>query len=188
MAFADAQHSMSPRMILPTLLSFSLILACRSKQDTAQNGVPPSDQGGSEASSSIRMGGEAVADSLVLSLERTPCFGPCKAYRLHVYRSGYATYEGRVNVEREGMHEARVGRDTLETILREAERIGFFSMDDVYDSAVTDLPSTIIRISGNGRDKQVLGRVGTPAKFLAFAEMIEELLVPMAWKPIIPQE
>jgi hypothetical protein len=179
---------MNTLMILPALLSFSMILACKSKQDTAQETNSSSKPPATSGASTIRMGGEAAADSLVLSLERTPCFGHCQAYRLHVYRSGYATYEGRVNVELEGMHEARIGRDTLETLLREADRIGFFALDDVYDSEVTDLPSTILRISSNGRDKQVLGRVGTPAKFMAFVETIEEMILPVAWKPIRPQE
>jgi hypothetical protein len=178
---------MSAYMIFPALLSIALIGACKTKQDTAQENNPKASTGAAEQNTPVTNAGETAADSLVLSIERTPCFGACKAYRLHVYRSGYATYEGRVNVEKEGMHEARVGRDTLDAILREAERIGFFALDDVYDSPVTDLPSTIIHIALDKRDKRVLGRVGTPASFRSFAEYIEELLVPLAWKPIPPQ-
>jgi hypothetical protein len=174
-------------MIFPALLSIALIAACKSKQDTAQDNNTNVSTGASEQTTPVTTTAETAADSLVLSIERTPCFGACKAYRLHVYRSGYATYEGRVNVELEGMHEARIGRDTLDAILREADRIGFFALDDVYDSQVTDLPSTIIHIALDKRDKRVLGRVGTPAKFKAFTEYIEELLVPMSWKPIPPQ-
>jgi hypothetical protein len=174
-------------MIFPALLSIALIAACKTKQDTSQDNNTNASTGASEQTTPVTTTAETAADSLVLSIERTPCFGMCKAYRLHVYRSGYATYEGRVNVEKQGMHEARIGRDTLEAILREAERIAFFDLDDVYDSPVTDLPSTIIHIAMDKRDKRVLGRVGTPAKFRAFAEYIEELLLPVAWKPIPPE-
>lgn len=179
---------MSTRMILPALLSIALIAACKTKQDSAQESAVPPEKGGSESSAPLALGGTATADSLFLSLERTPCFGPCKAYRLNIYRSGYATYEGRANVEREGMHEARIGRDTLETILKEAERIGFYGLEDVYDSPVTDLPSVIMRIVSNGRDKEVKGRVGVPPKFRTFTETIEELVLPIAWKPMAPEE
>jgi len=174
-------------MILPTILSFALVLACKSKQDTTQDSSSNTATSSTEQSTPVQGVGGTTADSLVMSIERTPCFGACKAYRLHVYRSGYATYEGRVNVEKVGMHDARIGRDTLDAILREAERIGFFALNDVYDSQVTDLPSTTIYVALDKRDKRVLGRVGTPPKFKAFAEYIEELLLPMAWKPIPPQ-
>jgi len=188
MAYPNAHPTMSTRMILPTLLSFALVAACKTKQDSAQDNAAPPAKGGSESTAPLVLGGEAAADSLFLSLERTPCFGTCKAYRLHIYRSGYATYEGRAHVEREGMHEARIGRDTLDAILKEAERIGFYGLEDVYDSPVTDLPSLIIRMVSNGRDKEVKGRVGVPPKFRTFAETIEELMLPVAWKPIRPQE
>lgn len=175
-------------MILPTMLSIALVAACKTKQDTAQEEVAPPVETIEGNSGTMQLGGANKADSLFLSMERTPCFGTCKAYRLNIYRSGYATYEGRANVEREGMHEARIGRDTLEAIMKEADRIGFHGLDDVYDSPVTDLPSLIIRVVSNGRDKEVKGRVGVPPKFRTFAETIEELVLPVAWKPIRPQE
>jgi hypothetical protein len=183
----NAFHTMNTRMILPTFLSFTLLFACKGSQEsTTSDSSGPKGQG-SDATATAVFGGPADSDSLFFSLERTPCFGACKAYRLNIYRSGYATYEGRVNVEKEGMHSGRVGRDTMDIILREAERIGYYGLDDVYDSQVTDLPSTIIRIRANGKDKQVLGRVGTPPKFKAFTETLEELLLPVPWKPIVPQ-
>lgn len=175
-------------MILTTLLALALVTACKTKHDTVEENATAPAKGVGESTAPQVSGGEATADSLFLSLERTPCFGPCKAYRLNIYRSGYATYEGRANVEREGMHEARIGRDTLETILKEAERIGFYDLEDEYDSPVTDLPSLIIRLVSDGRDKQVKGRVGVPPKFRTFAETVEELVLPMAWKPTAPQE
>lgn len=132
----------------------------------------------------VKYGGEGRTDSLFLSLERTPCFGTCKAYRIHVYRSGYATFEGRSNVEKVGMHEARIGKDTLSQLLNEAERLTFFDLDTLYDGQVTDLPSTIIRVAGNGKDKRVKGRYNMPERFKAYGTFIDELLFPVAWRPV----
>lgn len=182
-----ATTTMSTHLILPTFLSFALVLACKSKQETTQDSAAAANSSASEQAAPTPVVAKTPADSLVLSIERTPCFGKCKAYRLNVYSSGYATYEGRSNVEKEGMHQAHIGRDTVMMILHEAERIAFFELDDVYDSQVTDLPSTVIRIAVDERDKRVYGRVDMPAKFRAFAEYIEELLIPVAWKPIPPQ-
>lgn len=134
------------------------------------------------------LGGPGGTDSLVVLLQRTPCFGKCKAYILKVYRSGYATYDGRANVELEGLYEARIGLDTLRTLLAEAEQNGFYQLNDVYDREVTDLPSSIMRLVGNGRDKRVAGRVGAPESFTRFFARAEELLVPVAWKPVAKDE
>lgn len=178
---------MNATFLLSTLMGLCLALSCTDRKtttsDSASNGGTQG-QGGER----VTLGGKAKGDSLVFSLERTPCFGTCKAYRLNVYRSGYGTYEGRAHVEKEGMHSARIGTDTLAALVREAERIGFFDLDARYDSPVTDLPSIIIRVVANGRDHQVVGRVGTPAKFKAFAEYAEELLLPVAWKPMQPEQ
>ncbi|MBX2980511.1 MAG: hypothetical protein KF905_14580 [Flavobacteriales bacterium] len=163
-------------MYLPALLIALSVMACKTREATTST---PESSGPNAV-----YGGTGRVDSLFLSLERTPCFGMCKAYRIHVYRSGYATFEGVSNVEKEGMHEGRVGADTLAQLLKDAERLGFFALNDVYDGQVTDLPSTTIRIVANGKDKRVMARVGTPPNFKALAEGIDELLLPMAWKPV----
>lgn len=185
---------MNHRILLPTLF-FSLALgACAQKKSTvspAPTAQPTrTDQAPrtTKQPTAPRFGGVAKADSLFFYMERTPCFGQCKAFRINVYRSGYATFEGRANVEREGMHRSRVGKDTMEILMREAEKIKFFELKDKYDSDVTDLPSAVIRIVGNGKDKQVIGRVGTPESFRAFFTKAEELLFPLPWWPIPPQE
>lgn len=134
-----------------------------------------------------QLGGKGKADTLFLSLERTPCFGTCKAYRIDVYRSGHARYDGRLNVEKEGPHQARIGSDTLMTILHRAEELGFFGMEAKYDAEVTDLPSTVLRIVADGRDKKVLGRVGQPQAFKQLVAEVEALLLPVAWRPITPE-
>lgn len=135
-----------------------------------------------------RMGGMSIADSLFFTLEKTPCFGSCKSYRINVYRSGYATFEGRSNVEKVGMHSGHVGKDTLEVLLKSADDFGLYGMKDKYDSNVTDLPSSIIRVVGGGKDKKVIGRVGSPEAFTRFVAKAESLLYPIAWKPVPAKE
>jgi len=178
---------------LPCLLAATLLFACKGKQETATNtGAPASPPSATHGSSSgqagATLGGGAQGDSLFLRLERTFCFGSCPAYRLHVYRSGFATFEGRGDIEPMGMHRARIGADTLALLLAEAERSAFFSLDDEYDEEVTDLPSTYIQVVAGGRDKTVHGRYGIPPRFLAFRARIEELLLTVDWKPVQPKD
>lgn len=130
------------------------------------------------------LGGPGKADSLFFSMERTPCFGTCKAYRIEIFRSGFATYEGRSNMEKQGKHTARVDQATMLALYNKAEAAGFFGMQDKYDANVTDLPSTFVRVVAAGKDKKVMGRVGQPAAFKAFAAFADELLLPLPWEPV----
>jgi hypothetical protein len=169
-------------LLLTLAASATLLMAsCKNKEQAMMTEPVP-------AQVEVRYGGENAADSLFFSLQRTPCFGQCKAYRIQVYRSGFAVYEGSSFVEKMGTHHGRVGTDTLAMLLRKAQEVDFFAMQDRYDSQVTDLPSTIIQVVAEGKNKKVVGRVGMPASFKAFAAYADELLFPVAWKPQLPLE
>ncbi|MCB9170044.1 MAG: hypothetical protein H6594_06815 [Flavobacteriales bacterium] len=146
-----------------------LLLACTSQRDTTQD--------------RSRFGGPTPADSLFFHIERTPCFGRCPAYSIDVYRSGFALYEGRSNVERIGRYTAWIGLDTLDRILTEADRIGYFDLQENYDAQVTDLPSTKLHIVSAGRDKAVLARYNVPAMLKVFAVHADSLLLHARWRP-----
>ncbi len=187
---------MNHRTLLPALFLGVLSVACTQQKSTAQ--TTPKVQSSTTAQPTKpttapkgrvpRFGGAGVADSLFYTLEKTPCFGTCKSYRINVYKSGYATFEGRSNVEKIGMHYGRVGKDSLETLMKSAEDMGFYKLNDKYDNNATDLPSSIIRIIGMGKDKKVIGRAGTPASFTSLVAKAEGLLYPIAWKPLAPKE
>lgn len=131
-----------------------------------------------------RFGGTAPDDSLFFSLERTPCFGRCPAYSVKVYRSGLATLDGRSNTPLIGAYRAAAGRERMELILDEAERAGFFAMQDTYDGQVTDIPSTIVRVISGDRDKKVVGRHRVPEAFKQFAHFADSLLLPLEWRAV----
>ncbi|MEZ4756141.1 MAG: DUF6438 domain-containing protein [Flavobacteriales bacterium] len=169
---------LSAALVASTLL---LAAACKNKEHVVAEPATPT------APATV-YGGAGEADSLFFSLERTPCFGQCKTYRIQVYRSGFAVYEGSSFVEKIGTHHGRVGSDTLALLLRKAEEIDFFNMQDRYDSQVTDLPSTIVQVVANGKNKRVVARVGTPPALKSFAAFADELLFPVAWKPVLPVE
>jgi len=123
-------------------------------------------------------------DSVFFSIERTPCFGTCPTYKLTIMQDGSAIYEGRRFAEREGRYTGHVDAATMKALKEEAEARGFYAMDDVYDRAVTDLPSVIIRVHADGRDKQVVGRVGMPQAFKNFTVRAEELLSKVEWTKV----
>ena len=83
-----------------------------------------------------------------------------------------------------GLHRGRIGRDTLEALLNEAERIGYFGLEDKYDGPVTDLPSTLYRMVSGERDKAITARYKVPRELKDFGRYADSLLVPVPWRPV----
>ncbi len=177
---------MKTTLLLSTAALVTLF-ACNGAKEATADTPPPAPPTTPQVGTVPLYGGTAKADSLFFSLERTPCFGTCKAYRIDVYRSGFATYDGRSNMEKQGRHTTRIDDEVLAQLLAKANDIGFWTMQDKYDAEVTDLPSTYIRVVAAGKDKKVLARVGTPAAFKAFATYAEERLLPLPWKPVVAE-
>lgn len=157
-----------PLILLSTTAFMTAFAACNNTKATAQDD---------------RFGGPTAADSLFFSLERTPCFGKCPAYRINVYRSGHATYLGISHTEKQGDHAGNVTPETMALLLAKAESVGFFAMLDKYDGQVTDLPSTIVRVVSMDRNKKVVARHKVPPEFKEFATYAEGLLLPLPWQP-----
>ena len=121
------------------------------------------------------------ADSIYFTMERTPCFGTCPAYKLTIYDDGSALYEGRRFAPREGRYIGKVDPSKMEALYDMASSRGFFGMEDLYDSNITDLPSVIIRVHAHGQDKQVRSRHGAPQAFKTFAQEAEQALADVEW-------
>ena len=126
----------------------------------------------------------SAEDSTFFSLERTPCFGKCPAYTVTIMADGTARYTGRSNAPREGEFTGTVDKATMQALFDRAASIGFFGFEDKYDSQVTDIPSTIIRMNADGKDKKVVGRVKTPPAFKPFAAFADSLLAPVVWTKV----
>ncbi len=124
-------------------------------------------------------------DSVFFSLQRTPCFGKCPAYTVTILADGSAHYTGRSNAPREGDFTGKVDKTVMQALYDRASTIGFFGYQDKYDGQVTDLPSTIIRVNADGKDKKVLGRVKSPAAFKPFAAFADSLLAPVVWTKVL---
>nr|MDQ3101823.1 DUF6438 domain-containing protein [Bacteroidota bacterium] len=101
---------------LPVLLVVLLYTACKDREPVVTNSSAETYQENGGSMETTTGAGEVAAsdapvpasdqknDSLVFSIERGACFGKCPFYRLHIYESGFATYEGLGNMEKMGLH------------------------------------------------------------------------------------
>lgn len=184
-------------MQMPTLIIAAALLAfaggCKSKEkvpDASENVATTMEQG-DPAKEVIREAAEYPAattnmegDSIFFSIERTACFGSCPTYKLTILQDGSATYQGRRFAAREGRYTGQVDAATMYALKAAADSLDFYKLEDKYDQPVTDLPSVIIRVHADERDKQVIGRVGSPEEFKALTKRAEALLADVEWTKI----
>ena len=124
-------------------------------------------------------------DSLFARIERTPCYGRCPTYRINIYKSGYVIYEGIRFVEMMGTYSSRINDRKIKAIINKANEIGYFDLDDIYDSPVTDLPSTYTYLCVDGKKKTIKNRVRAPEKLREYEKFFDSVLEDMEWKPLM---
>jgi hypothetical protein len=104
------------------------------------------------------------ADDVVITLERTTCFGSCPAYTVTVTGDGRVEYEGRRFVHDIGRKSATISRADVARLMRAVERARYFDLEDRYTAPITDNPTTITTVRAAGRFKRVIDYiVGPPA-------------------------
>lgn len=101
---------------------------------------------------------------LVITLERTACFGTCPVYKLTVYGDGRAEYEGEMFVAVEGRQTATISAEQVRELAAAIEKANYFSLKGDYSALATDLPSAITTVTLDGQTKTInhYGMCGYP--------------------------
>ena len=119
---------------------------------------------------------------VVFTFERTACFGTCPEYKLTVYHTGEALFEGRKNTQWIGTYTCEdCERQMIAKILQTATDIKFWDMQDKYDPGVTDLPSTITMINTQAEPKTVVNVLDGPASLKELESLIDDLYLQRKW-------
>jgi hypothetical protein len=133
---------------------------------------------------------QAIPDDFSITLARTTCFGECPAYAVTIYAKGNVTYEGKKFVRVEGRRSTSISVEAVAALLATVTRIRFFDLEDQYrvirtadGSAidVTDLPTTFVMVTQDGRSKQVLDYFGAPASLRQLEQQIDRTARTKQW-------
>ncbi len=126
-----------------------------------------------------------LSDSVFAQIQRTSCFGRCPTYTLTVYQSGYTTYFGKRWVEKEGWYATKVGDEVKEKLMKMANEISYFELNNFYDNpGITDLPSTITSMKGAEGFQTVVSRYETPKELITFERYFDSLFEKLKWEKI----
>lgn len=128
---------MRPLAAIVACLAFAIVgLACGSKGSGAD--IPKAD-----------------LQNATITLERTPCFGSCPAYRLTIHGDGSVVYTGLSNVTVEGVQIGRVSDDQVRQLAERFYDIDYFALAGQYQCPASDLPSAKTSIAIGGQSKAV---------------------------------
>ena len=108
---------------------------------------------------------------LIISLQRTACFGTCPIYKIEIYTDGSGIYTGTRFVENIGVIEFSLSENQINLILTQAEAIGFKNMKEEYSESISDLPTTFIQI----KDKKIRDYVGAPSELRELENLIDKI-------------
>jgi len=122
---------------------------------------------------------------VIITLERTACFGVCPVYTLTIYGDGRVVYEGIRFVRIEGTRTTTISEEKIRQLITEFQSADYFSMDDSYEELnATDMPSAITSITINGKTKTVKhyhGDFSTPRELTELENKIDQIVYSDQW-------
>jgi hypothetical protein len=129
-----------------------------------------------------------------ITLERTPCYGPCPVYKVTVSGTGEVEYFGEAHVDRAGTHRWRISRRRLQRLEEAFKRAKYLHLEDDYtEYGVADAPGCLTSVEyDDGSSKSIAHYHGDPAAPDALTELEDEIDrivgVERYTEPLLPPE
>jgi hypothetical protein len=98
---------------------------------------------------------------VVMSIERTPCFGSCPVYDATLYSNGVLIYHAKHFTMQTGCFYAQVSKSEMAKMRGWFKDAGFFNLKDAYpeqDIAPTDLPSCTLTYNEAKKQKTIVDK------------------------------
>lgn len=125
------------------------------------------------------------SENAVISFEKTRCYGVCPVYKAKLFNNGRIEFYPKMNHPIQEASVANIPKHKIQLILDKAEKIDFWSLNDVYDDErITDLPSTIITISTKSKSKKIKVRYNPPKDLKEIIQITESTIESAKYKPI----
>ncbi len=128
--------------------------------------------------------------SIVVSLEKTGCYGQCPAYEARLMSDGRLSWWGKQYLKLLGRHECLADSSLLPKIIHFADSIQFYQLADHYPEDghfLPDLPSTLTYlVLDEQRIKVIRNNFGGPKSLRAFENFLEQLFLEQDWQEVLP--
>ena len=123
-------------------------------------------------------------EELIISLEKTPCFGPCEVFKIEIFSSGLVKFNGSSNHRMIGIFTAHIDQEKLSEIVKQFRDSNFFAFKDQYTGTMKDLPTTYLYFKDQSREKTVQDYFDAPTQLKELEREIENLIPILQWKKV----
>lgn len=115
-------------------------------------------------------------DSLLVSIQRFPCFGRCPYYDASLYKSGYILINRKGFMDNLGEYSSKATKEEMKELISEAERARYKSLpDSFYNPGIADFPVTITKVNLDGKIKRVFdGEPEAPNELKKFENLLHD--------------
>jgi hypothetical protein len=128
---------------------------------------------------------DKIDNTLLVSLQRTPCFGQCPVFKIELFGDGKVVYVGQAFSKRVGTYRATASPEFIKAIQQKAADIKYLSFDAKYpkgESMITDIPSTISFFKSGLESKTVLNNYDAPVELVEFERWLEVQFEGLKWE------
>jgi hypothetical protein len=118
--------------------------------------------------------------SPLVAWKTTACYGTCPVYDIVVYDDMSSVYHGRAFVEHMGKRAIHFTTADLKPALDHIVSMHFFDMPREFDSRLTDVPTTYVRVyRRDGTFHEVRARADLPTAMQTLLRMLRKLVGPL---------
>jgi len=112
-----------------------------------------------EAQSPNQTTAQKIPKDLLITLERTVCYGRCPAYKLSIKSDGAVLFEGIDFTKVKGKAEDKISSEKVSQLIKAFENADFYNLNGKYDNQNcyqwTDNPSATTSIQIDGKAKSI---------------------------------
>ena len=122
--------------------------------------------------------------NVVVTLQRSGCFGICPVYNLTIYGNGTVIYEGTKNVDISGIQISNISENKVRQLLSEFKNIDYFSLNEteIASHIVVDVPIFTSSLTVNGKTKTIQHCETTePEELTELEDTIDEIVNSSQW-------
>ncbi len=124
---------------------------------------------------------EEVEHTCIISLKKQGCRGYCPRYTMQLFDDGLLTFSGTAHVAMVGEAERQLSAREMQSVKTLLSTSSFYSLDDLYDNTIVDIPFHTMDVNYQGKSKTVKSRGDKPAAYQELETLMERLAQKEAW-------
>lgn len=117
---------------------------------------------------------------VLLSLQRTACYGACPIYLVEVLSDGTLHFKGERHVKVTEPVELKLEPSVLEKLTARVEQSGFAAWSDFTTNEMSDAPTVVLTFKGHAV-RHYRGDTRAPAELTALEDEVDALLGTDRW-------